>query len=368
VDINRNYDFLWVSGIGTSASSCSDVFKGSGAFSEPETRNVMWMLDRFPNIECMADVHSYSELILYPWGDDDSQTTDVNMNFQDPAFNGLRGTVGDTLYKEYIPQADLDQFVASGSRIRDAIAAVRGRVYTLEPGILLYPTSGTSIDYAYSRHFVDAGKRKVCAYTLETGTEFQPEPAEALNIIQEVSAGLIEFCRECICPSVSAAAELLGVDLSADAAIEHDFREKYLQQTRTGRYAVDLFMANEQYLLQRVRKTRLADYDRDFLRELYAKHIPDLRSALVDPEKSEFRLSEQHLNDAREAVARLKQHLSGDELDVLNELLELASEGVGKTIPEILGLLNDERFQQRTIKLIGRMPDLHQPAGDKSSS
>ena len=47
VDLNRNYDFLWSSGIGTSNNSCSDVFKGPAAFSEPETRNVRWMIDTF---------------------------------------------------------------------------------------------------------------------------------------------------------------------------------------------------------------------------------------------------------------------------------------------------------------------------------
>jgi hypothetical protein len=39
----------------------------------------------------------------------------------------------------------------------------------------------------------DATKRKVFAYTVETGTEFQPPYSEALNIISEVSSGLVEF-------------------------------------------------------------------------------------------------------------------------------------------------------------------------------
>ena len=40
VDINRNYDFLWKSNIGTSSDSRDEIFKGNVAFSEPETRNV----------------------------------------------------------------------------------------------------------------------------------------------------------------------------------------------------------------------------------------------------------------------------------------------------------------------------------------
>jgi hypothetical protein len=200
VDINRNYDFLWSSGIGTSPDACEyQVYKGSMAFSEPETRNVRWLLDTYPNIECMVDVHSYSQLFLYAWGDDDNQTTDPSMNFRNPAFDGLRGIPGDAAYREYIPAADRDWFVNSGVRVRDAIAAVRGRSYLVEQGVGLYPTSGTSDDYAYSRHFADGSKERVYAYTLEIGTEFQPTYAEALIEIDEVASGLIQFSIQCLC-------------------------------------------------------------------------------------------------------------------------------------------------------------------------
>ena len=194
VDLNRNYDFLWSSGIGTSGDSCSDVFRGPAAFSEPETRNVRHLLDSYTDIGFMIDVHSYSELILFPWGDDDNQTANPSMNFANSAFDGVRGTPGDSLYREYIPAADRDWYTATGEAMRGAIAAVRGRPYTLQQAVLLYPTSGTSKDYAYARHLVDTGKRKVYAYTLETAREFQPPYNEALRVIDESSAGLVQFC------------------------------------------------------------------------------------------------------------------------------------------------------------------------------
>lgn len=232
VDINRNYDFLWSSGIGTSASSCSDVYKGSAPFSEPETRNVRWLLDHFAEIEAMVDVHSYSELVLYPWGDDQTQTTDPNMNFTNPAFNGQRGIGGD-VYKEYMRPQDRDLFEDAGYRVRDAIHKVRGRCYTVKTAFGLYPTSGTSCDYAYSRHIVDRSKRKVFAYVLETGREFQPPPAEANQIITEVCAGLFQFCIAFCCPIVSrqrhrpdCAAQVTALDL---------FRDPALLKTRPGR-------------------------------------------------------------------------------------------------------------------------------------
>jgi len=200
VDLNRNFDFLWSSGIGTSADPCDyQIYKGAGPFSEPESRNVRWLLDTYPQIAAMIDIHSYSDDLLYPWGDADDQTTDPSKNFQNPAYDGLRGVPGSTVYGEYIPQADLDWFTATGNAVETAIQAVRGAAYIVKPSIGLYPTSATSQDYSYSRHFVDGTKSRVYAYTLETGTEFQPPYSEAINIITEVSSGLTQFCLECLC-------------------------------------------------------------------------------------------------------------------------------------------------------------------------
>jgi hypothetical protein len=99
----------------------------------------------------------------------------------------------------------LDWYLITGARIRDAIAAVRGRTYTLQQSIGLYPTSGTSDDYAYSRTFVDSQKRKVRGFTLETGREFQPVPTEGQQIIDEVGAGLVEFLLAALCAVEQAA-------------------------------------------------------------------------------------------------------------------------------------------------------------------
>ena len=211
IDLNRNFDFLHSSGIGTSANPCSEVFRGPAAFSEPETRNVRWMLDTFSNIRGMIDVHSYSELILHPWGDDDTQTTDPTQNFRNPAFDGLRGNPGDTVYREYLVEADVNRFRNIGNGLRDAVAAVRGRQYTVEAAVLLYPTSGTSKDFSYARHIVNTGHAKVFSYTLETGREFQPPDAEAAQIINEVCAALLQFCVSLLCLVESVAADAVDV-------------------------------------------------------------------------------------------------------------------------------------------------------------
>jgi len=197
VDINRNYDFLFLSGIGTSTDSCSDVFKGCAPFSESETRNVLYLLDNHPNIVRFVDIHSPYQMILCPWGDDDNQTTDPSMNFMNPQYDGLRGERGDTLYKEYIPAADREQFAVIGARVSAAIATMRGTPYPSGPSAeLIGFLTANGLQYTYSRHFVDPQKRKVLGMSLELGGGFQPDYQEALNIISEVSAGLMEFCLE----------------------------------------------------------------------------------------------------------------------------------------------------------------------------
>ncbi|GIG61853.1 hypothetical protein Lfu02_62250 [Longispora fulva] len=213
VDVNRNYDFLFSSGIGTSTDACSDVFRGPSAFSEPETRNVRWMLDSFPNIRGFIDVHSYSELVLLPWGDDSTQTSDPGQNFANPAYNGLRGNPGDTVYAEYMQPDDNTWFFNAGNAVRDAIAAVRGRNYLVEHSVGLYPTSGTSDDYVYARHLVDTGKTKVYALTIETAREFQPAAAEAAQVIKEGCSALLQFSTQVLC---------LADSLAADSAVELD--------------------------------------------------------------------------------------------------------------------------------------------------
>ncbi|MBD0742852.1 M14 family metallopeptidase [Streptomyces sp. CBMA152] len=203
VDINRNYDFLFdfatafgpTAGPQVSADPCDpQVYEGPSAFSEPETRNVRWLLDTYPRTRWFVDVHSYSEDILFVWGDDENQSDDPDKNFQNPAYDGRRGVAGDLAYAEYIPKEDADNSVLLAERFCRALHGVRGRTYTPMSGFHLYPTSGTSDDYAFSRHFVDPAKGKVLAFTVEWGKSFQPPWTEMERIILDVDAGLVQFC------------------------------------------------------------------------------------------------------------------------------------------------------------------------------
>lgn len=193
VDLNRNYDFLWESGIGTSTNPGTDIYRGKGASSEPETRNVLHLINNYQKISCVLDIHSFSELVLYPWGDDENQTEEPEMNFRNPAYDGQRGHSGDSIYKEYIRKEDLEWYESTSKRIRDAIVSTRGTIYQAQPSIGLYPTSATCHDYVYALTYADPN-RKIMGFTIETAKMFQPDYREALNVMSEVSSGLVECC------------------------------------------------------------------------------------------------------------------------------------------------------------------------------
>ena len=203
VDINRNFDFLWDhqikfapdSNVSASANPCDrSVYRGPAATSEPETQNVVWLLDTQPTIHWLMDVHSAVPVILHSWGSDQNQTTEPTQTFLNSAFDGIRGRPNDTAYGEYITQEDANLITMLSTRMNDAVRAVRGDNYGVDQAFGLYPTSGASDDYAYSRQFTDPAKAKVYGFCVECGHSFQPVWSEAEEVIREVSAGLIAFC------------------------------------------------------------------------------------------------------------------------------------------------------------------------------
>src|SRR5690606_31479829 len=68
VDLNRNYGGPGYGGQGSSSNPRSDVYHGPNAFSEPETLAVKELLETHTNITINLSFHTFSELILYPWG------------------------------------------------------------------------------------------------------------------------------------------------------------------------------------------------------------------------------------------------------------------------------------------------------------
>lgn len=67
-DANRNFDFHWGE-VGASSYSCADTYKGTSAFSEPETQIVRdLLLGLTGRGKFYLTLHSYGNYLLYPWG------------------------------------------------------------------------------------------------------------------------------------------------------------------------------------------------------------------------------------------------------------------------------------------------------------
>lgn len=212
VDLNRNFDFLWdfatafapsvASGV-ASASPRSETFHGTAAFSEPETQAMRWVLDSHANVGWFLDLHSDAGVVLYSWGSDDNQSTNPAMNFLNAAYDGDRGVSPDRLgrvYSEYTPKEEWDVNLATATRIGDAMNAAAGRSYDVEQASVLYPTSGASDDYSYSRHFADTSKGLIHAFTVEFGfgngaasCSFYPTAAQYRDSLLETNAGFMEL-------------------------------------------------------------------------------------------------------------------------------------------------------------------------------
>ena len=146
IDLNRNFSFSWNStgGVGSSGSACNLTYRGPSAGSEPETQALesytrsLWPDRRGPGVNDAApadtsgihlDIHSYSQLVLWPWGEVDT-----------PAPNG-------------------PALQTLGRRL----AWFNG--YTPQQSIGLYPTDGTSDAPSY-------GELGVASFTIELGTSF----------------------------------------------------------------------------------------------------------------------------------------------------------------------------------------------------
>ncbi|SPN99051.1 related to carboxypeptidase A [Cephalotrichum gorgonifer] len=219
VDLNRNFDFLWdykksfspeVTGGNTGIASddpASDVYHGTKVFSEPETRNVKWALNKFKSISWTLDIHSFAGLVLYSWGDDFNQITDPNMNILNEEYDGVRGVLVDTNETEYRSYQELDvwkqdSFVSV--RVADAMnSAITGlrTPMTATQSINLYATSGALSDYVSARNLLDSKLGAAHGLTLEFGQDnneavvcpFYVKEAEFNNNIRQVGAGLMEF-------------------------------------------------------------------------------------------------------------------------------------------------------------------------------
>ncbi|NXG94948.1 CBPA2 Carboxypeptidase, partial [Stercorarius parasiticus] len=119
VDPNRNWD-AGFGGPGASSNPCSDSYRGPSANSEVEVRSVVNFIKNHGNIRAFLTLHSYSQLLMYPYGYKCTQPADY---------------------------AELDALgrVAAGS-----IQSLYGTTFTVGSiCTTIYQASGGSIDWSY---------------------------------------------------------------------------------------------------------------------------------------------------------------------------------------------------------------------------
>jgi hypothetical protein len=103
VDLNRNYPFQWgYDDLGSSPVSSDITYRGPGPASELETQAMMEFINS-REFRTHDSVHTYSNLLLYPWGYNTTPTPDDavfdHMAAEMTKFNGYQpGQPGDVLY------------------------------------------------------------------------------------------------------------------------------------------------------------------------------------------------------------------------------------------------------------------------------
>ncbi len=108
VDLNRNYGFMWGTG-GSSDDTCSDVYMGTAPFSEPETQAIKAFVEGRPNLKVLLSYHTFSELILYPWGHKYEPIDNQNAK---RAYETMARTMAQ--WNGYTPQQSSELYIASG--------------------------------------------------------------------------------------------------------------------------------------------------------------------------------------------------------------------------------------------------------------
>lgn len=133
VDLNRNWSVGWGLASGSSGSLGSETYRGTAPFSEPESTVLRNFIVARPEIRAHIDFHSYSQLVLAPWG----HTT------------------------EPLPEPDLSTFRDANAILTQALLGPAARFYKRGPAApTLYLASGVVIDWVY-------GERGIWSWTIE---------------------------------------------------------------------------------------------------------------------------------------------------------------------------------------------------------
>jgi len=155
-DLNRNWGYKWGCCGGSSGSSTSDTYRGPSAFSAPETARIRDFVNSrvvggAQQIKTFIDFHSFSELVLWPYGYTRNDT-DTGLNADEArAFQTLGRQMAAT--NGYTPEQASDLYITDGSSDDWMWGQHKIWAYTFE----MYPSSG-GLDGFYPRDTVIAAQ------------------------------------------------------------------------------------------------------------------------------------------------------------------------------------------------------------------
>jgi carboxypeptidase T len=142
-DLNRNWPYKWGCCGGSSGSPSSQTYRGSAPLSTPEANKIAtWVRSRQVNgvqqIKVSIDFHTFSELVMWPFGWTFADTAPGLNADQQAVFSTIGRQMAAT--NRYTPQQASDLYITDGS-IRDFLwGEQRVFSYTFE----MYPTSSSA--------------------------------------------------------------------------------------------------------------------------------------------------------------------------------------------------------------------------------
>ncbi|XP_037024577.1 zinc carboxypeptidase-like [Bradysia coprophila] len=166
VDLNRNFDFMWMH-VGASSNPCSDTFAGPEPFSDPETKALSeFMTAHIDEIKLFITFHSYGQYILTPFA------------------------------YTYDPADNYEQLKQIGNAGADAIRTRYGTNYVVgSSSEVLYMNSGSSRDWIMGVNKINA------SFTIELRDQgnygFILPPEQIIPNCLEIFDGLKAMIGEC---------------------------------------------------------------------------------------------------------------------------------------------------------------------------
>jgi hypothetical protein len=117
-DTNRNWGYKWGCCGGSSGSTGSETYRGPSAFSAPETKAVSDYVNSrtiggVQQIKAHIDFHTYSELILWPFGYTYNDTAPGMTAAEAKKFSDLGKKMAAT--NSYTPEQSSDLYITDGA-------------------------------------------------------------------------------------------------------------------------------------------------------------------------------------------------------------------------------------------------------------